>query len=86
MAAYIVQQLFFDLDAPTVTQIRDKAIDLILEGKTLMTWGTPGFNAGKQFVMHPNEMLAEANAALRFINGGRVTKTFPNFSNYGRVY
>ena len=83
---YEIQQLFFDLDETTVTQIRDKAVALILEAKTLMSWSTPGFNAGKAFVMPPAQMLAEANAALRHLNGTRFIRTYSDFSQQGRQY
>jgi hypothetical protein len=48
-----------------ILQIQTKAKQMLLEGKTLMTWSDSGSSAGKQFAMPVKETLEECAFALR---------------------
>jgi hypothetical protein len=58
-----------------ILQIQTKAKQMLLEGKTLMTWSESGSSAGKQFAMPVKETLEECAFALRKLEpetyGGR---------------
>jgi len=56
--------IFIGLTECELLAIRDKAVALITEGKTLMSYSDSGSSASKQFAMPPKEMLAEASFAL----------------------
>lgn len=62
------QRLFFDFTEEEVLAIRNKAKELITQGKVLMEVSAGGKSGRNQFAMPPREMLAEANAALKHIN------------------
>jgi hypothetical protein len=48
-----------------ILQIQTRAKQMLLEGKTLMTWSESGSSAGKQFAMAVKETLDECAFALR---------------------
>lgn len=73
--------IFVGLDRETVLAIRDKAVQLIIEGKTIMSYGDGSTNASKQFAMPPKMMLEEAKYALEKMDG-RVRGLW---TNYNRV-
>jgi hypothetical protein len=73
--------IFVGLDRETLTAIRDRAVGLILEGKTIMSYGDGSTNASKQFSMPPKEMLSESKYALERLDG-RVRGLW---TNYNRV-
>ena len=50
-----------------VLRIQAKAKEMLMEGKTLMSWGDSGSNASKQFPMTVNETLDECAHALRVL-------------------
>jgi hypothetical protein len=50
-----------------VLNIQAKAKQMLLEGKTLMSWGDSGSNASKQFPMTVKETLDECVHALRVL-------------------
>lgn len=54
--------------AEEVLAIQGRAKELILEGKTLMTWGEGGSSAGKQFAMAVADVLAECAYALPILD------------------
>ena len=56
--------LFIGLTECELLDIKAKAISMITEGKTLMSYSDSGSSASKQFAMPPKEMLAEAMFAL----------------------
>ena len=56
--------IFIGLEECELLAIRTKAVALITEGKTLMSYSDSGSSASKQVAMPPKEMLAEANWAL----------------------
>lgn len=73
--------IFVGLDRETLMEIRKRAVDLILEGKTIMSYGDGSTNASKQFAMPPKTMLEEAKYALEKMDG-RVRGLW---TNYNRV-
>lgn len=56
--------LFIGLTECELLDIKAKAVTMITEGKTLMSYSDSGSSASKQFAMPPKEMLAEAMFAL----------------------
>jgi len=56
--------LFIGLTECELLDIKAKAVAMITEGKTLMSYSDSGSSASKQFAMPPKEMLAEAMFAL----------------------
>lgn len=75
---------FLGLPRATVEAIRDKAVALILEGKTIMSWGDGSTNTSKQFAMPPKEMLDEAQYALDRLDGEPRFRTL--YTNYNRTF
>lgn len=60
----MAQGLFIGLTECELLAIKEKAVAMITEGKTLMSYSDSGSSASKQFAMPPKEMLAEAMFAL----------------------
>ena len=63
--------ILFDVYIDTeedVLAIRDKARQLILEGKTVMEWGGEGTTSKKSFVMNPADVLMETRLFLKRLN------------------
>jgi monoamine oxidase len=60
----MAQGLFIGLTECELLDLKAKALALITEGKTLMSYSDSGSSASKQFAMPPKEMLAEAMFAL----------------------
>jgi len=56
--------IFIGLTECELLDIKAKAVALITEGKTLMSYSDSGSSASKQFAMPPKEMLSEAMFAL----------------------
>ena len=56
--------IFIGLTECELLDIKAKALALITEGKTLMSYSDSGSSASKQFSMPPKEMLSEAMFAL----------------------
>jgi hypothetical protein len=54
--------------AAEVLQIQAKAKEMLLEGKTLMSWGESGSTATKQFAMPIREVLEECAHALPILD------------------
>ena len=51
-----------------VLQIQSKAKEMLVEGKTLMSWGDGGSSATRQFAMPIREVLEECAFALRTLD------------------
>ena len=51
-----------------VLQIQAKAKEMLLEGKTMMSWGDSGSTVAKQFAMPVKEVLEECAFALRTLD------------------
>ena len=60
----MAQGLIIGLTECELLDIKAKAVTMITEGKTLMSYSDSGSSASKQFAMPPKEMLAEAMFAL----------------------
>jgi hypothetical protein len=73
--------IFVGLPRETLEKLRDKAVALILEGKTIMSYGDGVNNASKQFAMPPKEILHETQYALDKLDGKIVRGLW---TNYGR--
>lgn len=56
--------IFIGLTECELLDIKAKALSIITEGKTLMSYSDSGSSASKQFAMPPKEMLSEAMFAL----------------------
>jgi hypothetical protein len=54
--------------ASEVLQIQAKAKEMLIEGKTLMSWGESGSTATKQFAMPVREVLEECAHALPLLD------------------
>jgi hypothetical protein len=54
--------------AAEVVQIQTKAKELLMEGKTLMSWGESGSTASKQFAMPIADVLEECAHALPILD------------------
>ena len=69
--------LFIGLTECELLDIKAKAIALITEGKTLMSYSDSGSSASRQMVMPAREMLSEALFALSRLDpatyGSRTT-------------
>lgn len=51
-----------------VVLIQSKAKEMLMEGKTLMSWADGGSNATRQFAMPVKEVLEECAFALRTLD------------------
>lgn len=89
MADQVPRTLFIDAcytaaEIPQLLEIRTRAMSLIQEGKTIMSWGSAGNSASKQMVGSPSEILQAVGYALRKLDpatyGYNVTKTKPSFN------
>ena len=77
--------IFIGLTQDELLAIKDKAVAMITEGKTLMSYSDSGSSATKQFAMSPKEMLNEAMFALSRLDsqtyGIRRTVVSTNWQN-----
>jgi methenyltetrahydromethanopterin cyclohydrolase len=77
--------LFIGLTEDELLLIKSKAVTLITEGKTLMSYSDSGSSASKSFAMPPKEMLAEAMFALSQLDpstyGSRKSVVNTNWNN-----
>jgi len=60
--------LFIGLTEDELLLIKCKAVNLITEGKTTMSYSDSGSSVSKNFVMHPKDMLDEAMFALSILD------------------
>lgn len=60
--------VFIGLTEDELLLIKCKAVQLITEGKTTMSYSDSGSSVSKNFVMHPKEMLDEAMYALSVLD------------------
>lgn len=75
----MAEGIFVGLPRETIEAIQTKAVALILEGKTIMSYGDGATNASKQFALPPKDMLQEANYALQRLDG-RVRTLYTNYN------
>lgn len=77
--------IFIGLTECELLDIKAKAIALITEGKTLMSYSDSGSSASRQMVMPAKEMLAESLFALSRLDpatyGRRVTIITTDWQN-----
>ena len=77
--------IFIGLTECELLDIKAKAVAMITEGKTLMSYSDSGSSASKQFAMPPKEMLQEAMFALSRLDpqtyGKRSTIVQTNWNN-----
>ena len=77
--------LFIGLTECELLDIKAKAVALITEGKTLMSYSDSGSSATKQFSLPPKEMLNEAMFALSRLDPGkygrRATMIYTRWDN-----
>ena len=77
--------IFIGLTEDELLAIKAKAVTMITEGKTLMSYSDSGSSATKQFSMPPKEMLSEAMFALSQLDpltyGYRRTIVSTNWNN-----
>jgi hypothetical protein len=59
-----MQGLFIGLSEDELLAIKTKAVEMIMQGKVLMSYADSSSSATKQFALPPKEMLAEALCAL----------------------
>ena len=82
--------IFIGLTEAELLAIRAKAVALITEGKTTMSYSPgDGSSFSKQFAMKPEEMLAECRHALQLLDpatyGKRTTiirSTYSGFESF----
>jgi hypothetical protein len=60
--------IFVGLTEDELLLIKCKAVQLITEGKTTMSYSDSGSSVSKSFAMHPKEMLDEAMWALSILD------------------
>ena len=69
-----------------VLAIQQRAKDLLIEGKTLMSWNEAGSSATKQFTMPVDQVLEECAHALRVLDpatyGRQRTVAVSHISGY----
>ena len=77
--------LFVNLTLAEVEAIKAKAVSLITEGKTIMSYGDTGTTVTRQFPMNPKEVLEECNYALPILDPHKYKKQQKRSlrSNYG---
>lgn len=74
--------IFVGLPRDTLVKIQARAVELILEGKTIMSWSDGVTSSSMSFSLSPREMLDEANYALARLDG-RVRGLY---TNYNRLF
>ena len=78
--------IFIGLTESDILAIRDKAVSMLKEGKTIMSYSDSGTNVSKQFVMPVKEVLAECKMALQALDpetyGQRRTVLRSNWDNF----
>lgn len=77
--------IFIGLTECELLAIKEKAVALITEGKTLMSYSDSGSSASRQMVLPAKEMLAESLFALSRLDpatyGRRITMISTDWQN-----
>ena len=71
--------IFVGLERKQLEELRDKAVQMLAQGRVIMSWSDGGTSNSKQFAMPPDRMLAEALYALRRLDG-RVRGLYTNYN------
>ena len=78
--------IFIGLSESELLAIRAKAVSLITEGKTIMSYSDTGTSVSKQFSMPPKEVLMEVRHALQLLDpatyGKRTTVIRTNWQGF----
>lgn len=78
--------IFIGLTESDILAIRDKAVAMLKEGKTIMSYSDTGTSVSKQFVMPVKEVLAECRMALSQLDpevyGKRLTVIRPEWGTF----
>jgi regulator of extracellular matrix RemA (YlzA/DUF370 family) len=78
--------IFIGLSESELLAIRAKAVSLITEGKTIMSYSDTGTSVSKQFSMPPKEVLMEVRHALQLLDsatyGKRTTVIRTNWNGF----
>jgi len=78
--------IFIGLSESDILAIRDKAVAMLKEGKTIVSYSDTGTSLSKQIVMPVKEVLAECKMALQNLDpqtyGKRTTVLRPNWENF----
>jgi hypothetical protein len=78
--------IFIGLSESELLAIRSKAVSLITEGKTIMSYSDTGTSVSKQFSMPPKEVLMEVRHALQLLDpatyGKRTTVIRTNWNGF----
>ena len=59
---------FLTLPQSTIEAMRDQAANMILQGKTMMSYTDSGTQVNKQFPMDPQAVLVECRYALQILD------------------
>lgn len=70
----MAQGIFIGLTECELLDLKSKALQLIMDGKTLMSYSDSGSSATKAFALPPKEMLNEAMYALSRLDPGKYGK------------
>lgn len=70
----MAQGIFIGLTECELLDLKSKALQLIMDGKTLMSYSDSGSSATKAFALPPKEMLNEAMYALIRLDPGKYGK------------
>jgi hypothetical protein len=79
MAQEGARGIFVGLPRETILLIQKRAVDFMLEGKTLMTYGDGVTQGSRQFSMPPADALLECKYALERLDG-RVRSLITNYN------
>lgn len=78
--------IFIGLSESDILAIRDKAVSMLKEGKTIMSYSDSGTNVNKQFVMPVKDVLGECLMALQQLDpetyGSRKTIIRTQYGNF----
>jgi len=81
----MAQGIFIGLTECELLDLKSKALQLIMDGKTLMSYSDSGSSATKAFALPPKEMLNEAMFALSRLDpakyGKRTTMIYTRWDN-----
>lgn len=81
----MAQGIFIGLTECELLDLKSKALQLIMDGKTLMSYSDSGSSATKAFALPPKEMLNEAMYALSRLDpakyGKRTTMIYTRWDN-----
>lgn len=81
----MAQGIFIGLTECELLDLKSKALQLIMDGKTLMSYSDSGSSATKAFALPPKEMLNEAMFALSRLDPGkygrRATMIYTRWDN-----